>query len=63
MCGAGFVEKTPSSKTLFERAKSVLPGGVSYSIRYFDPYPIYVSRAEGQRIWDLDGNAYTDYWL
>ena len=63
MCGAGFVEKTPSSKTLFERAKSVLPGGVSYSIRYFDPYPIYVSRAEGQRIWDLDGNAYTDYWM
>lgn len=62
-CEASYVERTPMSKARFEEAKRVLPGGVSYSIRYFEPYPFYVSRANGQKLWDLDGNEYTDYWM
>ena len=62
-CGSSYIERTPRSRARFEEAKRVLPGGVSYSIRYFEPYPFYVSRAEGQKLWDLDGNEYTDYWV
>jgi glutamate-1-semialdehyde 2,1-aminomutase len=53
---------TPTSKRLFERAQQVLPAGVSYAIRDIPPHPFYVDRAEGCRLYDVDGNAYTDYW-
>jgi glutamate-1-semialdehyde 2,1-aminomutase len=55
-------DTTPASRRLFERAQSVLPGGVSYAIRDMPPYPFYVDRASGSRLWDVDGNEYTDYW-
>lgn len=58
-----YESSTPRSRELFHIAQRYLPGGVSYSIRYFEPYPIYVSRARGQKLWDLDGNEYTDYWI
>lgn len=60
---AKYVAKTPNSRALFERAKKVLPGGVVYSVRYFKPYPIYVTKGKGALIWDVDGNAYDDYWM
>ncbi len=58
-----YVSKTPSSRTLYERAKKVLPGGVSYGIRYFEPYPFYTARAKGSKLYDVDGNEYVDFWL
>ena len=58
-----YVSKTSNSKDLFERAKRVLPGGVSYGIRYFEPYPFYTARAKGSKLYDVDGNEYVDFWL
>jgi glutamate-1-semialdehyde 2,1-aminomutase len=58
-----YVSKTPNSRSLYERAKKVLPGGVSYSIRYFEPYPFYTARAKGSKLYDVDGNEYVDFWL
>ncbi len=55
--------KTPRSRELFERARRVLPGGVTYHIRWFEPYPIYVERAQGPYVWDVDGNRYVDLWM
>lgn len=52
------------SKTLahFEKAKQVLPGGVNSSTRYNKGigFPLYVSKAEKDRLYDLDGNEYID---
>ena len=59
---SGYVNSTPGSQTWFERARQVLPGGVSYAIRDLAPYPFYVARAAGSRLYDVDGNEYTDYW-
>ncbi|HSJ51879.1 MAG TPA: aspartate aminotransferase family protein, partial [Actinomycetota bacterium] len=42
-------------------AKTRLPGGVSSSWQMWPPHPIYVTRGEGSRIWDLDGNEYVDF--
>lgn len=58
-----YASKTPRSKTLYERAVKVLPGGVSYGIRYFDPYPFFAARARGSKLYDVDGNEYVDFWL
>ncbi len=59
----GYEDRTGASKKLFERAKRVFAGGVNHNARFYEPYPISVSRARGQHIWDEDGNRYTDYWM
>ena len=56
-------ERTPKSGRLFERAKRVFAGGVNHNARFYEPYPIFVSKARGQHIWDEDENRYTDYWM
>ena len=58
-----YLDKTKRSKNLYKRAKNVLPAGVSYAIRYFEPYPFYTARAEGSKLYDVDGNEYIDFWL
>lgn len=50
----------PSSEELYERALAALPGGNSRSQLYFDPFPFYVERSEGARIYDVDSNDYLD---
>jgi len=58
-----YVSKTSKSKALYERAKKVFPAGVSYGIRYFEPYPFYTAKAKGSKLYDVDGNEYVDFWL
>jgi len=41
----------------------VLPAGVSYIIRYFEPYPFYTAKAAGSKLFDVDGNEYIDFWI
>jgi len=55
------VKRTPKSKAIYEKAKVDVPFGVHSTYRYSDPYPIYFTRAKGTRLWDVDGNEYTDY--
>jgi glutamate-1-semialdehyde 2,1-aminomutase len=48
----------------FERAARRLPLGVSSNYRYWGKgRTLYLSRARGPRLWDLDGNEYIDYRL
>ena len=54
--------KFAKSKALFERARKVMPRGVSHDQWYADPFPIYMSRARGSHLWDIDGNEYVDYY-
>jgi glutamate-1-semialdehyde 2,1-aminomutase len=56
-------QKTPLSERLFQRAKEVMPGGISHNLHYFPPRPFFVKKAKGAKIWDLDGNEYVDLWL
>jgi len=58
-----YLSKTSKSEQIYKRAKKVLPSGVSYFLRYFDPYPFYTARAKGSKIVDVDGNEYIDFWL
>jgi len=53
---------TPGSAALAERARDVLPSGLTHDSRHFDPYPLYVQRALGPVKWDVDNNKYVDYF-
>ena len=53
-----------SSSEFFSRAQKRIPGGVNSPVRAFrnvDGAPFFVARAEGAKVWDVDGNEYVDY--
>ncbi|HET9613880.1 MAG TPA: aspartate aminotransferase family protein [Candidatus Limnocylindrales bacterium] len=52
---------TTESERLFARASAVSPGGVQGEGRSATPYPLFMTRARGSRIWDVDGNEYIDF--
>jgi glutamate-1-semialdehyde 2,1-aminomutase len=58
-----YKKKTKKSSRLYFRAAKVFPGGVNHNIRYFEPYPFFVTNAKGKQLSDVDGNKYTDYWM
>ena len=49
------------SERLFARANLVSPGGVQGEGRGARPYPLFMTRAQGARIQDVDGNEYVDF--
>lgn len=56
-----YAARTPRSRTAHDRAASALPGGDTRSSTFFHPYPTYMARGEGPRLFDLDGNPYLDF--
>jgi glutamate-1-semialdehyde 2,1-aminomutase len=55
----------PSLKSagLFQRASSLMPGGVNSPVRMFNPYPFFTKKARGSKLHDVDGNKYIDYCM
>lgn len=52
------------SEMLFERAEKVIPGGVNSPVRAYGAIgeaPRFIKKADGYRIYDVDGREYTDY--
>lgn len=52
------------SKKLFAEAKEYIPGGVNSPVRAFKSVggdPVFITRGEGSKIYDVDGNEYIDY--
>jgi glutamate-1-semialdehyde 2,1-aminomutase len=52
------------SKTLFDRAKQSIPGGVNSPVRAFKSVggePVFMQKANGAYLYDADGNRYIDY--
>ena len=52
------------SERLWQQATKLLPGGVNSPVRAFRGVggtPIFIQRAKGARLWDVDGNEYIDY--
>jgi glutamate-1-semialdehyde 2,1-aminomutase len=54
------------SRRLYKKAQGIIPGGVNSPVRAFKAVggnPLFVERAKGSKIYDVDGNAYVDYVL
>lgn len=52
------------SKELFQRAQKSIPGGVNSPVRAFKSVggdPVFLKRAKGAYLYDVDGNRYIDY--
>jgi len=58
------MKKPSTSRKLFARASAVLPGGVDSPVRAFKSVggsPLFIRRAAGATIQDVDGNTFIDY--
>jgi glutamate-1-semialdehyde 2,1-aminomutase len=56
--------KTSHSRALFRKAQALIPGGVNSPVRAFRAVggnPLFIRKARGAYIWDVDGNKYVDY--
>lgn len=52
------------SFALFAKAKRLIPGGVNSPVRAFGSVggsPLFIQRADGAKVWDVDGNAFLDF--
>lgn len=60
------MNQRPKSKEAFERAKRVIPGGVDSPVRALKSVgttPLFISRADGATLHDIDGNSYIDFCM
>ncbi len=58
------MQPRPQSGAAFDRARKVIPGGVNSPARAFGAVggsPLFIARAEGPYLFDIDGNRYLDF--
>ena len=58
--------KTTKSKQLFVEAQKYIPGGVNSPVRAFRSVggqPLFIKKAKGSHLYDVDGNSFIDYVL
>ena len=56
-----YVRENPKSGDLHEQATAFMPGGETRNSIWWPPFPTYVVRGEGSRLWDVDGNGRVDF--
>jgi glutamate-1-semialdehyde 2,1-aminomutase len=56
-----FRNRTGHSAETYKRALEVMPNGVPSSFQVNDPWPVYLTRGKGSRVWDVDENEYVDF--
>ena len=57
-----YIQNHQKSAQLYERSKGLFPDGVTHDARRMDPFPLYITHAQGPRKWDVDGNEFIDYF-
>ena len=57
-----YAARFPESKALFERAKDIFPRGIPHDAWDVSPFPIFMTKAKGSHLWDVDGYDYIDYY-
>jgi glutamate-1-semialdehyde 2,1-aminomutase len=61
---ADTLRPTINSEAAFQRARQLMPGGVSSPVRAFNGvggHPVFVREGSGAIVKDVDGNSYIDY--
>jgi len=53
--------RTKKSLEVLEAARKYMPGGDTRTSIWFEPYPIWIDKAEGCRFTDVDGHEYIDF--
>jgi glutamate-1-semialdehyde 2,1-aminomutase len=55
-----YVERTPASARLMDRASEFMPCGITRTLAWFAPYPIVFEHGTGGNVFDVDGHRYLD---
>ena len=55
-----FEKKCARSKEEISEAKNIIPGGVQHNLAFNYPFPIVITKADGAKLYDIDGNEYYD---
>ena len=56
-------DANPKSKDLYEKAKTLIPGGAQHMLVNKNPFPFTIANASGSKMFDVDGNEYVDYLM
>ncbi len=55
-----FEAKCSKSKEMITEAKQIIPGGVQHNLAFNYPFPIVITKAQDNKLYDIDGNEYYD---
>jgi glutamate-1-semialdehyde 2,1-aminomutase len=56
-----FRKRTPRSHALWLNARTRMPAGTPSMLQFHHPWPVSIARGQGSRVWDIDGNEYSDW--
>ena len=56
-----YVARNPKSLARYVEATAVMPGGNTRTVLHYAPFPLAMARADGCRLWDMDGAEYVDF--
>src|SRR5262245_34635810 len=58
---AAYVARNPLSAAQHAEAETVMPGGNTRTVLFYEPFPLTIVRGEGCELWDADGHRYLDF--
>ena len=56
-----YIAKRMKSKLMYEQAQQFLPGGDTRTVTFYRPFPTFIERGQGCKIYDVDGHEYLDF--
>ncbi len=56
-----YTARNPQSLARYVDALGAMPGGNTRTVLHYAPFPLAMARAEGCRLWDMDGQEYVDF--
>lgn len=56
-----FAARNPASRSAALAAQSVLPGGNTRSVLFYEPFPLTMVTGQGAEVTDVDGHTYFDF--
>ncbi|HBL40802.1 MAG TPA: aspartate aminotransferase family protein, partial [Ruminococcaceae bacterium] len=56
-----YAKKCTKSKAMIDEARSIIPGGVQHNLAFNYPFPLVFTKADGCKLYDIDGNEYFDF--
>ena len=56
-----FGQKCQKSKAMIDEARQIIPGGVQHNLAFNYPFPLVFTKADGMKLYDIDGNEYFDF--
>ena len=57
-----YTQSTSKSRHYYERAMNYIPGLTTRDLTFFEPYPPYLERGKGCKVFDVDGNEWIDFF-